>query len=222
MNGGKKVRYKSIILLLLSAFLLVACSGGSTEELMYQHMEESVKLESEFVDQQQPLSELEQTEQELYQEISELSADEFDQINELAKAAIESIEQRRVHIEAELSSIEASKAEFDQVKSLVEDIEDEQLKSVAVEMIDVMEERYQAYLILHEAYQTSLNYDVELYELLQKEDLEEPEFTAQIEKVNTQYQEIIDSNITFNEATETFNTIKREFYDLTDLNITYK
>lgn len=222
MNGGKKVRYKSIVLLLFSAFLLVACSEESTDELMYQHMEESVKLESEFVAQQQPLSELEQQEQEIYQEISELSTDDFDLITELADKAIESIEQRRVHVEAELDSIEASKTEFDKVKPLIESLEAGELKTVAIEMTELMEERYQAYLTLHEAYQTSLDYDVELYELLRTEELEEPQFTEQIEKVNAQYQEIIDSHITFNGATEAFNGIKKDFYELTDLNITYK
>ncbi len=221
MNGGNKVRYKSIILFLISTLFLVACSGESVEEQMYQHMEESVRLESEFVAQQEPLSELERKEQEIYQEISELSLEEFDQIKELADLAIESIEQRKELIEAELSSIENSKKEFDKIKPLVEGLDDEELKAVAVELLDMMEERYQAYLTLHEAYQTSLDYDTELYELLKKEDLEEPEFTEQIEKVNGQYQVIIDSNGAFNDATETFNSMKREFYNLTDLNITY-
>lgn len=221
MNGGNKVRYKSIILFLISTLFLVACSGESVEEQMYQHMEESVRLESEFVAQQEPLSELERKEQEIYQEISELSVEEFDQIKELADLAIESIEQRKELIEAELSSIENSKKEFDKIKPLVEGLDDEELKAVAIELLDMMEERYQAYLTLHEAYQTSLDYDTELYELLKKEDLEEPEFTEQIEKVNGQYQVIIDSNGAFNDATETFNSMKREFYNLTDLNITY-
>lgn len=221
MNGGNKVRYKSIILFLISTLFLVACSGESVEEQMYQHMEESVRLESEFVAQQEPLSELERKEQEIYQEISELSVEEFDQIKELADLAIESIEQRKELIEAELSSIENSKKEFDKIKPLVEDLDDEELKTAAIDLLDMMEERYQAYLTLHEAYQTSLNYDTELYELLKKEDLEEPEFTEQIEKVNGQYQVIIDSNGAFNDATETFNSMKREFYNLTDLNITY-
>src|SRR5690625_7910605 len=50
MNGGKKVRYKSIIVLLISALVLVGCNGEQTEELMYEHMEESVNLESDFVE----------------------------------------------------------------------------------------------------------------------------------------------------------------------------
>ncbi|BAM47753.1 YkyA family protein [Amphibacillus xylanus] len=215
------MRYKSIILFLISTLFLVACTGESVEEQMYQHMEESVRLESEFVAQQEPLSELERKEQEIYQEISELSVEEFDQIKELADLAIESIEQRKELIEAELSSIENSKKEFDKITPLVEGLVDEELKAVAIELLDMMEERYQAYLTLHEAYQTSLNYDTELYELLKKEDLEEPEFTEQIEKVNGQYQVIIDSNGAFNDATESFNSMKREFYNLTDLNITY-
>lgn len=221
MNGGNKVRYKSIILFLISTLFLVACTGESVEEQMYQHMEESVRLESEFVAQQEPLSELERKEQEIYQEISELSVEEFDQIKELADLAIESIEQRKELIEAELSSIENSKKEFDKIKPLVEDLDDEELKTAAIDLLDMMEERYQAYLTLNEAYQTSLDYDTELYELLKKEDLEEPEFTEQIEKVNEQYQAIIDSNGAFNDATESFNSMKREFYNLTDLNITY-
>src|SRR5699024_2091912 len=111
MNGGKKVRFKSVIILMLSALMLSACSGESIEKKMYEHMEESVKLESDFVAQQQPLSELEQEEQELYQQISELTIDEFDDIQSLSERAIESIEERRGHIEIELDSIEASKAE---------------------------------------------------------------------------------------------------------------
>ena len=222
MNGGKKVRYKSIIVLLISALVLVGCNGEQTEELMYEHMEESVNLESDFVAQQQPLSELEREEQAIYQEISELNADEFDQIVELADEAIESINLRREHIETELESIESSKEEFDKIIPLIDELEDEAMQTVANDMVDLMEERYQAYLTLHETYQTSLDYDVELYEMLKDEDLEEPQFTEQIERVNEQYQEIINVNLTFNETTEAFNEIKREFYDMTDLNITYQ
>lgn len=222
MNGGKKVRYKSIVVLLLSILLLAACNEEPIDELMYDHMEESVSLESEFVAQQQPLIELEQEEQDLYKEISSLSADEFDRINQLADQAIESIDQRRDHINTELESIEASKKEFDQVIPLIDDLEDEALQAVARDMVEMMEERYQAYLNLHEVYNTSLNYDVALYQLLKDEELEEPQFTEQIEAVNGQYQEIIDKNEAFNEATKNFNEIKKAFYDLTDLNITYQ
>lgn len=222
MNGGKKVRFKSIVIILFSVLMLGACSGESTQEKIYQHMEESVKLEDDFVAQQQPLSELEQEEQALYQEISDLSIDEFEKINELAEKAIESIETRRDHIQTELASIEASKEEFDQVSPLIEELEDEALQTTALEVVELMEERYNSFLALHDVYDASLDLDVELYQLLMKEDLEEPEFTEQIEKVNAQYEKIIDTNLDFNEATDAFNQKKREFYEQSDLNVTYE
>nr|WP_253288910.1 YkyA family protein [Amphibacillus sp. MSJ-3] len=202
--------------------MLGACSGESTQEKIHQHMEESVKLEDDFVAQQQPLSELEQEEQALYQEISDLSIDEFEKINELAEKAIESIETRRDHIQTELASIEASKEEFDQVSPLIEELEDEALQTTALEVVELMEERYNSFLALHDVYDASLDLDVELYQLLMKEDLEEPEFTEQIEKVNAQYEKIIDTNLDFNEATDAFNQKKREFYEQSDLNVTYE
>nr|WP_239585267.1 YkyA family protein [Amphibacillus cookii] len=208
--------------MILSGLLLVACSGQSTEEAMYEHMEEAVRLEGDFVDQQQPLGELEQKEQDIYQEISELGMDEYEEIRTLAEQAIASIEERRELTEKEIASIEASKNEFEQIEPLIADLEDEALQETAHEMVEKMEERYQAFLVLHEAYQSSLDYDIALYELLMKEDLEEPEFTEQVDQVNNQYQEVIDANHAFNEATDDFNEKKREFYDQSDLNITYE
>ncbi|MBM7540435.1 YkyA family protein [Amphibacillus cookii] len=218
------MRFKTVglMIMILSGLLLVACSGQSTEEAMYEHMEEAVRLEGDFVDQQQPLGELEQKEQDIYQEISELGMDEYEEIRTLAEQAIASIEERRELTEKEIASIEASKNEFEQIEPLIADLEDEALQETAHEMVEKMEERYQAFLVLHEAYQSSLDYDIALYELLMKEDLEEPEFTEQVDQVNNQYQEVIDANHAFNEATDDFNEKKREFYDQSDLNITYE
>lgn len=222
MNGGKKVRFKTIIILIMSVLLLAACSGESIEETIYDHLEEAVRLESDFVEQQDPLSELEQEEQALYKEISDLSIEEFDQIVELSEKAIESIEQRREHVGVEIASIEASKKEFDKIIPHVEELEDEDLKSIANDMIDAMNARNDAFVTLHSTYQESLDFDVELYELLMLENLEEPEFTAQIEKVNAKYKEVLEANTAFNEATETFNEQKKLFYKASDLNVTYE
>ncbi|WP_067839831.1 YkyA family protein [Amphibacillus sediminis] len=216
------MRLKSISALIILSIILAACSGLTTEEKMYEHMEESVQLESDFVAQQQPLSALEQEEQSIYQQISELSMDQYEEIASLAESAIASIEERRELTDIEITSIQASKEEFDQIEPLIADLEDEELQSIAEEMFALMEERYQAFLSLHESYQTSLDYDIELYQLLMLEELEEADFTDQVNKVNEQYQIVIDHNLAFNEATDSFNELKREFYDQSELNITYE
>lgn len=218
----KKVRIK-LLGTLLMGIVLVACSPSpTTEEKMFDHMEKSVELESEFVAQQQPLTELETEEQLIYEEISDLGMDEYETINTLADEALVSIEERLALTELEKSSIEAAKNEFDQIIPLSSDLEDESLQTLATEMIDGMEERYQAFITLHEAYRTSLEYDQELYQLLKQEDLEEEAFTEQIDKVNEQYQVVIDANQVFNENTNSFNDQKRDFYEASDLVVTYK
>ncbi|CQR47836.1 Putative cell-wall binding lipoprotein [Paraliobacillus sp. PM-2] len=215
-----KFKVAGIVVLLI--LFISGCSGESTTEEMYKHLEEAVSLESEFVSQQQPLTELEEEEQTIYQEISKLSMDEFEQITSLADQALDSIEQRMDILEKEKNSIDAAKEEFDKIDPLIEDLEDEQLKKKAKEMKQAMNDRYKAYISLYEAYKTSLNYDQELYQLLKQEELKEDALSEQIEKVNTQYEKVVEANDVFNEKTDVFNNKKRAFYESTDLNISYE
>ncbi|PXW92639.1 putative cell-wall binding lipoprotein [Streptohalobacillus salinus] len=216
------MRLKFLAVLLLSSMFLFACSGENTQEDMYEHMEESVQLETEFVEQQQSIKTLEEEEQAIYQEIKDLGIDQYEEITALADEAIASIESRRELTETERESIEASKEEFDNIIPLIDDLEDETLQTRANEMVDAMENRYNAFIALNDAYQTSLDYDSELYQLLKDEELEEEAFTEQVEKVNAQYQVVIEENQAFNDATDQFNEAKRAFYDASDLNISYE
>ncbi|GGM20260.1 hypothetical protein GCM10011351_02610 [Paraliobacillus quinghaiensis] len=216
------MRLKLFIIGILSVTFLAACSGESTIDDMYVHLEEAVELESDFVAQQEPLTELEEEEQALYQEISELSMEEFDQISSLADEALASIEERKEILETEASSIESAKEEFDKIEPMIEELEDESLQEKARELVDKMDERYEAYQTLHDAYATSLEYDEELYNMLKQEDVEEDAISDQIEKINAQYQLVIEANDTFNEKTEAFNQAKKTFYESTDLNVTYE
>lgn len=220
--GGLKVRIKLFGILLIGSLLLTACSGETTQEDMYEHMEESVRLEQDFVAQQQPLTELEAEEQAIYEEISVLGMDDYDEIYTLAERAIESIEERRDLTENEKASIDAAKKEFDQIEPLIGELDNDDLKELATKMFNGMEERYQAFLALNEAYTLSLDYDKELYQLLQQEDLEESEFSDQVDKVNDQYQVVIGANQEFNDKTDQFNQLKRDFYNASNLNVTYE
>ncbi len=201
---------------------VAGCSGQSTTEKMYNHLEEAVSLESEFVNQQEPLSKLEQEEQKIFQEISKLNMDQFEQITSLADEALASIEKRRELLKKEKESIEAAKKEFDQINPLVDKLKEASLKDQASQMQQAMEDRYNAYIALHDAYQTSLDYDQKIYELLKQEELEESTLFDQIEKVNNQYEKVTEANTTFSENTDAFNEQKQAFYEATDLDITYE
>lgn len=216
------VRLKLLLAGLFSLLLLSACSGESTQEQIYNHLEKSVEFETGFVDQQQPIAELEQKEQDIYQKISDLGIDEYEEIKSLAEEAIATIDERQTLTKNERNSIDNAKEEFDKIISLTEELEDSDLKTTGEAMITEMNERYQAFIELNEAYKTSLTLDKELYELLKQEDLEEEPFSEKVDAVNAQYQVVIEKNQLFNEKTDAFNEAKRAFYEKSDLNITYE
>ncbi|MDC3416533.1 YkyA family protein [Aquibacillus salsiterrae] len=209
------------ILLALTLLLLVACNGTSTAEKMYEHMEEAVTLEETFANQQAPLAQLEEEEKKLYDEIITLGMEEMDKVKDLTEQALTNIEERKEILEKEKQSISDAKEEFDLVKPMVEEIKEDELKAKAKELTQVMDERYQAYESLNDTYLKSLDMDKELYQMLEQEDLQEESLRAQIDKVNKTYDKVIAANNQFNEKTETYNQLKKEFYDLAEINVNY-
>ncbi|WP_226034576.1 YkyA family protein [Aquibacillus saliphilus] len=212
---------KITFIITLSIFLLAGCSGESTTEDMYEHMEQAVTLEEDFADQQEPLVELEKKEKELYEEIINLGMDEFERVEELSQEALTAIEGRAEIIEIEKESIELAIEEFRKIKPLIEDIDDEELKEVADKMYTAMENRYNSYISLHDVYSNSLDKDKELYEMLQSEDLEEEELKNHIDTVNSTYDEVLEANETFNSDTDKYNQLKQDFYQKAEIDVEY-
>ncbi|SDL78710.1 YkyA family protein [Sediminibacillus halophilus] len=215
-------RNRIIILLGMLLVVLAACNSQSTEEKMYEHLEEAVSQEDGFAEQQQPLVELEQQEKELYNEIISLGMEEFDQVKELSEEALGLIDKREERLNAEKESIESAKKEFDNVKPLVDELEDDNVQTTAKEMISVMDEREQAYQALNEAYHSALEQDRKLYQMLQQEDLKEDDLRSQIDRINENYDNVIAANETFNEKTEAYNQLKQDFYEQAELNVEYE
>src|SRR5699024_6261834 len=91
----------------------------------------------------------------------------------------------------------------------------------AREMYEVMMDRYKHYDQLHKEYIKSLKLEKELYQMLQKEELEQEDLTAHIEKINKKYEKVLDKNEEFNETTANYNKLKKELYDQTDLSVKY-
>lgn len=213
--------HKMLLFMFLMLIFLSACRDQTIKEQIYHHLEEAVQLEQEFAKQQEIINNLERQEQELYHEIISLSMKEKHKIDELSQQALEIIGERMIQIDIEKDSIEASKAEFMKIKPLIEQLEDQALATKAKDMYDVMSSRYSTYEQLYLAYRHSLELEQKLYELLQDEQSPQEQLTDLIESINQQYQLIIDHNEQFNTDTLTYNDIKREFYELADLQIEY-
>lgn len=213
---------KLLLVLIFTALIAVGCNKGpSTAEMMYDHLEKAVALEETFQEQQEPLVNLEQEEKALYDQIIDLGMKDIEENQKLTEDAIALIEQRRNLLEVEKESIEAAKSEFDKITQYISELETEELKTKAENLNETMITRYEAYQNLYDAYMTSLDYDEELYKLLQSEELSKEKLESQVEKINQSYEKVISANTAFNERTRAYNEQKREFYELADLNVKY-
>lgn len=208
-------------MLVLGAFLFLAGCGNNPETQIYDHLEAAVQLEDGFQEQQDKITNLEKQEQDLYNQIIELGIDELDKIKGLAQEAIASIDERTEKVKLEKSSVDQSREEFEKTKEFMDEIKDDSVKKKAEALYDTMEERYDAYDQLNQAYNESLTLEKELYELLQQEDLEQESLEAQIEKLNLKYQEVMEDNDLFNKLTTEYNELKKEFYKVAKINVSY-
>ncbi|MFP7252694.1 YkyA family protein [Terribacillus goriensis] len=207
------------ILLMGSAVGLTACNNASPEEQVYNHLEETVSLESGYVEQQESLADLEKKEQDLYNEILQLGTDELDQIKSKSQEAIDVIGQRKDALAKEKESLDKAEAEFEEVDSIIDELENDDAKQEAQTLYETMEARYSAYDKLHEAYTKVLDEDNTLYDMFQQDDITQDELTSQIEKINAGYEEIKSANEEFNTQTEAFNEKKQQFYEAAGLNV---
>lgn len=201
--------------------LLVACSDDyNAAEDMYPHLEKSVELEGSFKSAQQELVTLEEQENKLYSELIEINMNELEKVKEIADQAISNAEERLSLLEQEMESIKASKEEFDLINEYIEKLDD-QSKEVANSMVEMMNNRFQAFENLYELYKTSVEEDIKLYELLIDEDLNKEQLDEQVNVVNESYAKIKEAQQLFNQYTNEFNDLKRDFYDASGLEVNY-
>jgi prefoldin subunit 5 len=222
-GGAILMRFVSIIICLISIMVLSACkSGPIPEEQIYVHLEQAVKLEAEFENQQDPIVSLEQKEKEIYNQIIALGLKEMDQIKQLSSEALTIVDERNSRLDQEYESIKQSKNEFDKITELIDTIESEESRDLADALMSLMTERYLSYEKLYTAYSTSITLDQELYSMFQKEDLTLEELEAQIDLINKSYEQVISLNDTFNKLTTDYNDTKKSFYEAAGIEVTYE
>ncbi|ARK31175.1 YkyA family protein [Halalkalibacter krulwichiae] len=210
-----------IILLTLALLTLTACKEQPAE-IVYQHLETAVELEEPFQKQQEPLQKAELRESEIFDEIIALGLNEMDQIIELVEEAISSIEAREGMVTAEKASIEESFDEFKKIEEEVDSFEDESLEELFQSLKESMQERFDHYSELHDTYMKTIHEDKVLFELLKDEELSIEELQDQIDIINDLYVEVEKKKEAFNESTDTYNQLKKDFYETAELNVQYQ
>ncbi|AOM83326.1 lipoprotein, putative [Salisediminibacterium beveridgei] len=220
MQEGKSLkRIVSVVLAASAVGILTGCNDENHAEYMYDHMEESVAIEMEMADIQEPLQSMEQEELAMYEEMLEIS--EIEEIEPIADQAIASAEERRSMMDQEMDIMERSYAEFNEARDYIDEL-DEEVVPYAEDAMSAMDDRYDHYQQLHEAYLSSVEMDIELYNMMKDEDVEIETLEEQHDSVNESYEEISSLNDTFNELTRDYNDEKMNFYEAAGLNVQFE
>ncbi|MHC0038603.1 YkyA family protein [Pseudoneobacillus sp. C159] len=210
-------------ILLSNLMLLSGCfNQKAIPEKIYEIMEKVVIAEKTFETQQLPLVQAEKKEKQLYDQIISLGMKESEQIAQLADVALKSVENRAALMDSETESIEQSKQQFEEVKPLIEKLNEPELQQSAVQSYDVMMERYALHTELQSAYSKALDLDKELYNLFKNQDVTMEKLESQINEINANYKKIHKINDQFNAKTEEYNQLKLIFYQKAGLNIESK
>lgn len=199
--------------------IVTGCTKVNPAEEIYHHLEKAVSLEIVFEEQQEPLSKAEDEEYELYDKILGLA--DIDEISKLASEAKELALSRKVMVEKERESIQEAYDEFSLIKPIVDTIEDVEVRNSAEELVQVMNQRYEVYLELHNEYNGTIDLDLQLYDLVNKEDLTIEELEEGHGKINSSYETINNLKEQFNEFTVQYNDLKRQFYELAEVEVVY-
>lgn len=203
----------TVIVLLITMF---GCGTKSAEEQIHQQLTKAMELEEAFKQQQPKITKLETEEQEIYSQIIAHDMEDEEKLQELVEQAIASIDERAEEVEVEKESIEASKKEFSKIEDLLLQIEDKESRETAKEMYVRMNDRYDAYDDLYTVYQKTLQLEKELYTMIVEKPPQQ-ELTEHIQKINENYELVLDANEQFNTYTLEYNDLKDEFYETANL-----
>lgn len=203
----------TVIVLLITMF---GCGTKSAEEQIHQQLTKAMELEEAFKQQQPKITKLETEEQEIYSQIIAHDMEDEEKLQELVEQAIASIDERAEEVEVEKESIEASKKEFSKIEDLLLQIEDKESRETAKEMYERMNDRYDAYDDLYTVCQKTLQLEKELYTMIVEKPPQQ-ELTEHIQKINENYELVLDANEQFNTYTLEYNDLKDEFYDTANL-----
>ncbi|MFD1031122.1 YkyA family protein [Metaplanococcus flavidus] len=196
-----------------SALLLSACSGPSTEEQLDAVLKDTFDAESDYRDTQSQMEELESSEQEKFESIMALTQEQQEDVRTNAEEALASVDERLELLETEKASIDSAEEVFQEIDTVIEETEEEDLKSDLTALKTTMNERFDAHEQFAAVYEELAAEQKELYELLLNEETELQVLQEKTVTVNDKNQEVQNAVTAFNEQTEQFNEMKNNLIE---------
>lgn len=196
-----------------SALLLSACSGPSTEEQLDSVLKDTFEAESDYRDTQSEMEELETAEQEKFESIMALTQEQQEDVRANAEEALASVDQRLELLETEKASMDSAEEAFQEIDTVIEETEDEELKTDLTALKTKMHDRFDAHEQFAATYEELAAEQKELYEMLLNEETELQVLQEKTVTVNDKNKEVQNAVTAFNEQTEQFNEMKNNLIE---------
>lgn len=210
IKGDFIVKKIAIGAVLACTFFLSACSGTSTEEQLNEILETTFEQEAEYRDVQSELQSREQNEQEIFESIMALTKEQQSEVEEKSQEAIASADERLGLLETERESMQNASEEFAAIDELIEETDEEAVKSDLQALNERMNERFAKHGEFTDAYQGLIEHQKELYAMVAEEDMDLATLQDKTDEVNEQNELVQEAVTAFNEQTEQFNELKNE------------
>lgn len=205
------MRKKLLAIAALSIALLTGCSDNQTiEDKVISVLGEMAEIEKDFETFQGELTEIEQTEQQIFLETMTLTQNQTTKIKENVEKLTETLEERVLKIDAEAETMQKANALVADLSKLEEATE---LEKEAVEKVkEATNHRYQLHHVFVENYAQFTNLQRILYEMIVEVPIDAAKLDEQVEAVNKQNQLVIQAVKDFNEATIVLNETRDEVF----------
>lgn len=210
IKGDFIVHKLAIATVLTGTLFLSACTGASTEEQLNGILEATFEEEAEYREVQSELQSREQHEQEIFESIMALTKEQQAEVEEKSQEAIASADERLELLETERESMQSAAEQFKEIGQLIEETEDESLKSELQALKEQMDERFMRHSEFTDQYEALIGHQKELYAMVTKEDMDLATLQDKTDEVNEQNDSVQEAVTAFNEETEQFNELKNE------------
>ncbi|RAZ69944.1 YkyA family protein [Planococcus maitriensis] len=195
---------------LTGILFLSACSGASTEEQLNEILETTFEEEAEYREVQSELQSREQNEQEIFESIMALTKEQQSEVEEKSQEAIASADERLELLGTERESMQNAAEEFKGIDQLIEETEEENVKSDLEALREQMDERFAKHSEFTDAYEALIERQKELYGMVAEEDMDLATLQDKTDEVNDQNDLVQEAVTAFNKQTEQFNELKNE------------
>lgn len=204
-------KYK-IAAMCLSVLSLSAC-GNENEQLetFYKQVQQANEQEKSIVQTSDKLGQLESEKVEMFDKINQGS---IKTIHATAKKLDANADERKTVIEEEKDAIAQSEAEFKKALSLAKEIDNQNNKNEAEDIVDKMEIKYETHDKLMTSYEKILMKEKEIFTYLQKK---KPSGKVVNQKIDQLNKITADFQTLTNSYTENSKALEKEKQDVVDI-----